>query len=490
MRTVFPDYDHCLINFSSSILKEFDLETKYRTLRDLDRLLKYNYSNIIVLVYEGISSKLIDNELPKDSFLRQHKIRDITSVFPTTRKLSQKSLETGLTALEYGIFSENVAEDKKMTIPLINSPESKDIITLINKNTKYKAYGIYPYGIGKYNNREDMYNRIINLSKNDGKKYIYAYCNSPCESKDINSEIEKLVKELTDSLVLVLSNCGRSNSCKEINLNNYEDLSKLLEKITYIEQRCCFIKIKGDNKEKFVNLFKKYFYNDFRLFTLEEAKSKALFGPSNQESSFSNTSFDYIMISKGEKNLSGSNQHFTYGGISEEEMIVPVFAISRKKTADRENIRRVISDDFIQFKTLANQFYMKRIASRKDIFVKTEAITKNEFFSLCDRFNGNDAFVYIYDEEVLGYIRVELITSSRNRFYKDRAVLRIVELYVLEEHRRKKIATKLYEYVVQYAKKLHVKDIEFFVWNFETETQEFINSLQMKILNQCYEIKI
>ena len=54
---------------------------------------------------------------------------------------------------------------------------------------------------------------------------------------------------------------------------------------------------------------------------------------------------------------------------------------------------------------------------RGDIFRKAQAITKNEFFSYCARGSTKTAFVYVIDEEIVGFVELEIMYMDRNRFY-------------------------------------------------------------------------
>lgn len=97
MKLVFPDYRNCLTNVSNSILKYFDVDTCFDSLIELDNILEEKeYKNVILLLYDGMGSKLIDRNLGVDSFLRKHRVKEITSVFPATTTSCTTSILSGV----------------------------------------------------------------------------------------------------------------------------------------------------------------------------------------------------------------------------------------------------------------------------------------------------------------------------------------------------------------------------------------------------------
>ena len=61
MKILYPDYEKSLVNFSATILKEFGISSEYSTLSRIDKLLKEEeYKNIVVLLYDGLGSKIIE----------------------------------------------------------------------------------------------------------------------------------------------------------------------------------------------------------------------------------------------------------------------------------------------------------------------------------------------------------------------------------------------------------------------------------------------
>ena len=63
------DYNNCLTNFSCSIRKYFGLEVKHKTIKLVDDLLEEKQpKNVVVILFDGMGSLIIDEILKKDDF--------------------------------------------------------------------------------------------------------------------------------------------------------------------------------------------------------------------------------------------------------------------------------------------------------------------------------------------------------------------------------------------------------------------------------------
>ena len=97
MEVIYPDYEKCLTNLTNSILKYFDIKPYHKTLKELDKVLEENnYDNVVLLIYDGMGSNIMDRNLDEKSFLRINKVTDIKAVFPPTTTASTNSLLSGL----------------------------------------------------------------------------------------------------------------------------------------------------------------------------------------------------------------------------------------------------------------------------------------------------------------------------------------------------------------------------------------------------------
>ena len=182
-----------------------------------------------------MGSKILDRVLDNDSFLIQNKYKDITSVFPTTTTAATTSVLTGLDPVEHGWLGWNMyikPIDKTITL-FLNVEKgkeevceeflkvksklySKNIIDEINKTEKASAVKLLPFGENKYNNIDEMFDKIEDMVSKTGKKFIYAYSDEPDgtmhdlgpDSEEvrkliigINDKVEKLCSKLKNTIV-------------------------------------------------------------------------------------------------------------------------------------------------------------------------------------------------------------------------------------------------------------------------------------------------
>lgn len=379
MKIIYPDYEKCLTNLTNSILKYFDITPYHKTLKELDKVLEEsNYDNIILLIYDGMGSNILSRNLNENSFLRKHKIEDIKAIFPPTTTASTTTLLSGLNPCEHGwlgwdlyfkCLDETVTmflNTKKDTNILVSEENMaqkyfsySSIIDLINE--KYKAFKLMPFGDNAYNDLADLNNKVINLCKEKGKKFIYAYYDEPDhtthnEGTDSNitvklyEEIDKSTKELyeklkdTNTLVIVTADHGHINS-KDITLSDYKDIFNLLKHDVSIEGRACAFFIKEGKSQEFEQLFNKYFKDDFILYTKEEVIKNKLFGSGRENKYFKDSLGDYLAVAITNKyfryNENSVKLTSMHAGLTEDEMLVPLIIIGKE---DKMNYKLIAMD--------------------------------------------------------------------------------------------------------------------------------------------------
>ena len=96
-------YRKSITNLSCSILKYYNIEPKHETIPEIDTILqKYKNKNIITILLDGLGSKILFKNLPKNAFLNRHLLTNINSVLPSTTVASTTSFLTGLNPIEHG----------------------------------------------------------------------------------------------------------------------------------------------------------------------------------------------------------------------------------------------------------------------------------------------------------------------------------------------------------------------------------------------------
>lgn len=364
------NYENCLTNLSCSIKKYYNLPYNHKTIPLIDKILEEKKpENLILILFDGMGSRILKKNLSENSFLIKKQINEITSVFPPTTASATTSLISGLNPIEHGwlgwtmyihplnkiytLFWNSEKGKKQSDNHFIKIKEKylnpKTIVDELNENKICESYLISPFCDEtnifnkKYNKLNDMINILEELISKNGKKYIYVYNPEPdhimhlkgCDSKEAIKEIKKINNQIEDfskkinnnTLIIITADHGHLNN-ENIILN--EEISNLMERDLSIEGRVCSFKIKNGKKEEFKNKFIKFYGNDFNLFSKDEIIKNKFFGDGNMNFLFENALGDFIAISKNNKNLIES-QDFplksSHAGISDDEVYVPLIII-------------------------------------------------------------------------------------------------------------------------------------------------------------------
>jgi len=369
MNVLYPDYDNSLISLMNSIRDFFDCEVFHPTLKEADELLTEEIKNVVVILFDGMGSKILDKHLSKDSFLQSHKIRDILSTCPSTTTAATTSVRTGKTPIENGwlgwhqylseinddiilfknkqyygdkTYQKGIAEQ---IIPF------KTIAEDINEKG-YNAIEIWPSfsDVNKCSSLKSFFRKIENfINTSDEKKFIYAYWDDPdhllhkvgTDSKKVTKNIktiESFCKSLykridKNTIVFVIADHGHIN-CNIKYLEDYEDFLETFERLPTIEPRNAAFYIKEGFESEFINKFKQYFENDFILLKTSEAIKNNLYGIGKSHSKSIEMLGDYVAIATNNvqfqyKRNTSDNNISMHAGLTEDEMLVPLIVFKK-----------------------------------------------------------------------------------------------------------------------------------------------------------------
>lgn len=365
------NYNECLTNLACSIRKYFDLDYNHNTIEYIDKILEEKKpQNVVTILFDGMGSKIMDNILSKESFLRKNKLKDITTVFPATTVAATTSILTGLNPVETGMLGWNMYykdinktittflniekgdKNKKILSEAIDykqkNMKTKTIMNDINKAGKYNGYKLFPFGEKAYKDLDDMIEKIINLCSNKGKKYIYAYDDEPdhlmhsigtyCKEvietiKYRNIMIEQLSKKLTNTIIFVIADHGHI-AVENIFLEDYPEIVECLSQNTSLEPRATNFFIKADKKDKFVKLFNENFANDFDLYKKEDIINSKLFGDGEENKIFKSSLGDFLAIAKTNKTILFNGDAILksqHAGYTDDEIYIPLIVIDCDK---------------------------------------------------------------------------------------------------------------------------------------------------------------
>lgn len=376
---IFPNYEHCILNTINSILKYYNVDTKYKGLPELDEKLKHKYKNIVLILLDGMGEHVLKN-ISSDGFFVNNELTKVTSVCPSTTTAAittyysgKPPIETGWIAMsqyfkEYGRALEMLRRvDSYTHEPIKNS--SKDVFDLIKYVPIYdqieeaspdvKAYEINPGfcdSRSKRNLNADsigvMCDYIKSICYNQDQNFIFAYSDKPdtilhkygCNSNeakefvlDAQRHIEKLCEELkeSDTLVIVTADHGHKDIEKVYNIVDMDEIQDCIIMPPSLESRAVTFWVKEDKKEKFEKYFENNLKDEFLLFTKEEFLKKNFLGFGEKHPKIDDFLGNYIAMSIGGAILKlGTNiskpkadKKSTHCGFTKNEMEVPVIVI-------------------------------------------------------------------------------------------------------------------------------------------------------------------
>ena len=367
----YPNYDRSILSIASSALNHFGVkDCQHKTLPEFDKLLKKDYKNIIVMLFDGLGTSSLNYHLKENDFLRKHYVTDISSVFPSTTVAATTSVLSGYSPAERGwlgwdLYFEEIGENVavfKNTLQRNGKPAAKFNVAhkyipvksimkrIEDVNGRKSAYCVSFFSKYRSKSVEDICKTVYKLSKKRKKKYIYAYWNQPDHAMHghgvtsqeaheqilhINSEVEKLCGKLENSLVIITADHGL---CDGVNvyLEDYPELNSMLKIPPSIEPgRAMSLFVKDGLREDFKNEFNRRFGDCFRLMTKEEVFSENLLGYGKPHPRTYDFVGDFLAVATTEKTLFTAREEYeivgVHAGLTKEEMTVPFIAIETEK---------------------------------------------------------------------------------------------------------------------------------------------------------------
>lgn len=378
---ILPNYEHCILNLITSILKNYNVETKHKSLESMDNILNNKYKNVVFIILDGMGEHILEKVSPTGYF-RKKEIDCITSVYPSTTTAALTAYYSGKPPYETGwIAWSQYFKEYGRDIDMLSHRESytsRDLknarINVFDTIVKYKsvfeqieealpnikAYEITPSYSDKRAKRsiradsiDEIIMNIETLCKNPDEKFILAYCDNPdgllhkfgTDSEEVkefieNTErkIEDMCKNLTeDTVVIISADHGHKDINKAYSILDYPEIQKCLISLPSLESRVVTFWVKEDMKEEFVKNFNKNFENDFWLMTKEEFLEKNMLGFGKKHPKIDDFIGNYIALSisdsiiKLETYLTEGKKikKSTHCGLTKEEMEVPVIIINK-----------------------------------------------------------------------------------------------------------------------------------------------------------------
>ena len=386
---VFPDYRHCLVNLSNSILKKFGAETTAETLPLADRFLEGEYQNIVVLLLDAMGTAILEKHLDPDGFFRSHLAGSFDSVYPPTTVAATTSMLSGLYPNEHGWLGwdiyypqigKNVAvfanteqlREKQGAAPAAARPDGKagwteDSLEKALPAAEYhvgfrytpyrnilekirdvggEAHAAMPYLPPYPKSLAEILARVETLCGRPGKKFIYAYWEEPDTTMHrtgtVSSEthammtglekaVEKTVSGLKDTLFMIVADHGHIDS-RNLCLLDYPEVMKCLVRFPSFEPRTLNLFVRDEYRAAFPEIFRKHFGDAFLLLTREEVLDGRLFGTGHNLGMLDRMIGDYVALAVSDRSI--FNTHLEaqempggHAGLTREEISIPLIVI-------------------------------------------------------------------------------------------------------------------------------------------------------------------
>ncbi|MGI6299337.1 MAG: alkaline phosphatase family protein [Saccharofermentanales bacterium] len=371
MSLVFPDYENSILNLASSVFRAYDIETPHPTLTLLDSYLVRRHRNRVFLILDGMGVDFLEHALPPESFLRQHIVHTITSVYPSTTAAAITTYQTGMSPLEHGwlgwslFFKEfgrsvDVFLDRDtMTGIEIKPSPAQTFLPFNDKTCEVRQAGgipaqcrriLPPFAEAGVSSMSQLVAKIREYCLNGENQLIAAYWYEPdslmhrdgpyCEKavqeiQAYDAMLTELATELKDTLFIISADHGQVEIERDIIINDIPALDECLIMPPSIEGRAASLFVKPARLRDFRQTFSILLGEEFLLMSRAEAFDRGLFGPGKAHPKVDDFVGDFVACGIGksilryrtcfERPMTLFKGH--HAGLLKEEMLVPLIIV-------------------------------------------------------------------------------------------------------------------------------------------------------------------
>ncbi|MBN2877263.1 MAG: alkaline phosphatase family protein [Bacilli bacterium] len=367
---IFPDYNHSLMNITTTILKNYNVPTPFASIEVLEQELKKSYRNVVLLLVDAMGSRILQKHQDVADYLIQNQIEELTTVFPSTTVSATTSVLTGQPPVSTGWIGwlQYIKEEDKSVIFFFNKdfydesvefsynvsekfvPVTKIYELIETSNQDVATAEIFPeFRVPEHKTIKDLCNTVVKETQKPGKHFIYAYWDKVdtylhkygTTSEEIHrhlAEVNQAIKDLVtdlddDTLIIVTADHGQID-IEEVELWNYKDVVETFEHNPSVEARATAFFIKQGMEEQFEANFNKHFGEWFILYKSEDFLNAKYLGDSSEHQKLREFLGDYfsIAIDKYSFKLAHSKRAFKaqHAGMTVDEMMIPLILLNQK----------------------------------------------------------------------------------------------------------------------------------------------------------------
>ncbi|MEI6054365.1 MAG: GNAT family N-acetyltransferase [Candidatus Saccharibacteria bacterium] len=151
-------------------------------------------------------------------------------------------------------------------------------------------------------------------------------------------------------------------------------------------------------------------------------------------------------------------------------------------------IRNINSEDYESVREIITQVHNLHFDNRPDLYKKDNPFNKEYFESLS---SDNNSILLAAEDggSIIGICIATVKEVTDSPVHKERRYICIEDICVDEKHRRLGIGKRLYDEIVNIAKRLKADGIELTVFSFNKDAMSFYERLGLEIKNIRYEQK-
>jgi predicted AlkP superfamily pyrophosphatase or phosphodiesterase len=359
------------MNITTSILKHYNVETKFSTLKIIDDELNKGYRNVILILVDALGNEIIEKHKDVCKNIISDRVDVLTSVFPPTTVAATTSILTGKPPVNTGWIGwlQYIKEEDRSIIFFYNkdfynndyepdynvseryAPIKKIYELIEEKNEDVITYEVFPeFREPEHKTFKDLLNKVKKHTEEDGKHFIYAYWDKVdtylhsfgTESEKVHKHIEEVnntylsfINSLNEDTLVILTADHGMIDIEEVPLWDYEDVVNTFEHNPSIEARATAFFIKDGMKEQFEEAFNRNFREKFVLYKSEDFLASKILGDAKEQTKIREFLGDYVSIAidKYSFKLSNSDREFKgqHAGLTKEEVLIPLVIYSPKK---------------------------------------------------------------------------------------------------------------------------------------------------------------
>ena len=380
---VLPDYGNCNLGILSSIVKYYGARIPTKPIAALDAELDRRRSrNTVWFIMDGMGSRVLEKNLPAESWLLRRKRQDLTAVFPCTTTAVMTSFFSGVQPISHAwlgwtlYFSDwdmcidmfpfrdtftgeklnyqthnvlsfmetprvfdkiDAATEKSVSIDLFLTQSARPRILELAEN-RYQLCGAMSELVGA----------VEAKCAEPGNHFIIAYWKSPDALihpygmtapevrsflQETNDLFERTLPNLADATTFISADHGLTDMRRHFHIDREPGLTELMRSYPGGDPRCKAFYIKPGKKDLFAARFEALVPNDqYRLIDTDEAIANGLFGDTEIHPCAKGFLGDFLALGVGEWDLlyvpEGGKPAAEFighhAGLTAEEMLVPL----------------------------------------------------------------------------------------------------------------------------------------------------------------------